>query len=148
MNWISETIQTERKIFFLSSLERREDASHFRCNLFRVVTTFPSPDVSELDSQADFYFKARGDRLCSAVRRRVYYLNSHIPETSRSKTGFHGNGGSEKASLCMQVRCICQLAIFYVQKKTRRSKYVYTRHCHKSNDCQRVLEKKNVFLQK
>jgi len=62
--------------------------------LFRVLT-FPFGFAL---SRADFYFKARGDRLYSAVRRRIYYLNSRIPETSRSKTGFCENGRSERES--------------------------------------------------
>jgi len=70
-------------------------------------------------SRADFYFKARGDRLCSVVRRRVYYLNSHIPETSRSKTGFCENGRSERALLRMQVCCTHQLGSF-VSKKNKK----------------------------
>lgn len=100
----------------------KESALCFRCNLFRVVTTFLSCDVSQSFgfalSQTDFYFKARGDRLYSAVRRRVYYLNSRISETSRSKTGFRWNAGSERASLCMQLCCMCQLwRLFFIQKK-------------------------------
>lgn len=100
---------------------RKEGVLCFRCNFFRVVTTFLSCDVSQSFgfalSQADFYFKARGDRLCCAVRRRVYYLNGRIPETSRSKTGFRWNGGSEKASLCMQLRYMCQLLRLFLYKK-------------------------------
>lgn len=65
----------------IPSVVRKEDASCFRCNLSRVVTTFQSPDVSRAGfalSRGDFYFKARGDRLCSAVRRlHLLFKQSH-----------------------------------------------------------------------
>lgn len=107
----------DRKENILSVVVKKEDMSCFRCNLFRVVTTFPSRDVSVLDSQADFYFKALGDRLCGAVRCRVYYLNS-IPETGiAQKQNFARYVGSALLRIHKYAVYVNFCDIFFIYKK-------------------------------
>lgn len=150
-NWIFETAEISKKIL-LSLLEKKvrcaSDVICFVLSRLFWVATFRRAGFAL--SQADFYFKARGDRLYSAVRRRVYYLNSRIPETSRSKTGFRGNRGSERASLCMQLRCM-STCDFFIQKKkrktiTRQEIKICIQCCDsKSTNCQRLTGKKRIF---
>lgn len=102
------------------SVVRKEDASCFRCNLSRVVTTFQSRRFRAgfVLSRADFYFKTRGDRLCGAVRRRLLFKQSH-PGNEPLKNRI--SQGMEEAK---ELRFVCRLAVrinlkFLFKKKTR-----------------------------
>lgn len=141
------------KYSFCASGVRREDAPRSRCNLFRVVTTFLSRDVSELDSQTDFYFKARDDRLCGAARRRVYYLNSRVPDASRSKNRIPRKWRKRESltlyasSVYVNLRIFSPSPFFYTKKETRQDQnmYIRTQRGRKSIDCSGTTGEKRIF---
>lgn len=59
----------------IPSVVRKEDASRFRCNLSRVVTTSPSPDVSELDSHfCELIFISKHEVIVCVVRCDVVFI--------------------------------------------------------------------------
>lgn len=97
-------------------------------------------------SQADFYFKAWGDRLYSAVRRRVYYLNSRASwKPAAQKQDFAGIEEAKELRVCNFA--ICQLAIFFIKNTiTRQEIQIRTVLCF--TDCQRLTEKKNRIFAK